>query len=128
VVWPPIEYDAGDIVRKVSGDGHISFKARYIRLGKPFRGEPIALRLTTEDGVFSILYCTAPSTCVQLRKGPVDMWTSQRRCPQIAGPATAKARQTVLKRAAKVSSMSPNSVLYVPRPKHPTRGRGAASR
>jgi transposase InsO family protein len=83
-ILPPIEYGPGDLVRKADKEGDISFKNRRIRLGKPFRGEPIALRPTTEDGVFSIHFCThqigtvdlhdvAPSAC-----GFVDIASSAR--------------------------------------------------
>jgi transposase InsO family protein len=64
---PPIEYGAGDIVRKVDKAADISFKNRRIRLGKPFRGEWIALRATTEDGVFSIHFCTHTIGTIDLR-------------------------------------------------------------
>jgi len=64
---PPIEYGTGDIVRKVDKAGDISFKNRRIRLGKPFRGEWIALRSTTEDGVFSIHFCTHAIGTIDLR-------------------------------------------------------------
>lgn len=66
---PPIEYGAGDIVRKVDQAGDISFKNRRIRLGKPFRGESIALRATTADGVFSIHFCTHTIGTTDLRAG-----------------------------------------------------------
>jgi transposase InsO family protein len=64
---PPIEYGAGDIVRKVDKAGDISFRNHRIRLGKPFRGERIALRATTEDGVFSIHFCTHAIGTIDLR-------------------------------------------------------------
>ena len=64
---PPIEYGAGDIVRKVDRAGDISFRNRRIRLGKPFRGEWIALRATTEDGVFGIHFCTHTIGTIDLR-------------------------------------------------------------
>jgi transposase InsO family protein len=64
---PPIEYGTGDIVRKVDKASDISFKNRRIRLGKPFRGEWIALRSTTEDGVFSIHFCTHAIGTIDLR-------------------------------------------------------------
>jgi transposase InsO family protein len=51
---PPIEYGDGDIVRKADKRGDITFQSRRIRVGKPFRGEPLALRTTAEDGLFSI--------------------------------------------------------------------------
>jgi transposase InsO family protein len=64
---PPIEYGTGDMTRKVDATGDISFRSYRIRLGKPFRGERIALRATTEDGVFSIHYCTHTIGTIDLR-------------------------------------------------------------
>lgn len=84
---PLIEYADGDAVRKVSQDGLISFKTRRIRLGKPFRGEPIALRPTAEDGVFSIHFCTRQIGTVDLRaaapwaRGFVDIATAMPTTP-----------------------------------------------
>jgi transposase InsO family protein len=54
---PPIEYGPGDIVRKVDGDGWISFRNRSVRIGKAFRRQPVALRASSDDGVFDIRYC-----------------------------------------------------------------------
>lgn len=54
---PPIEYPATDEVRKVQGRGEISFRGRMVRVGRAFTGEPVALRATEEDGVWSIYYC-----------------------------------------------------------------------
>jgi transposase InsO family protein len=56
-VLPPIEYGPDDIIRKADVDGDIRFKARRIRLGKPFRGQPIALRPAAKDGLFGIHFC-----------------------------------------------------------------------
>jgi transposase InsO family protein len=53
-VLPPIEYGDGDIVRKADQEGDIRFKGGRIRVGRPFRGELLALRSSAEDGVFSI--------------------------------------------------------------------------
>jgi transposase InsO family protein len=64
---PPIEYGDGDIVRKADNAGDISFKNRRIRVGKPFRGEPIALRPCSEDGVFSIHFCSHQIGTIDLR-------------------------------------------------------------
>jgi transposase InsO family protein len=55
---PPVEYGSDDIVRKADQNGDIRFKGRRLRLGKPFRGQPIALRATNADGVFGIHFCT----------------------------------------------------------------------
>jgi hypothetical protein len=54
---PPIVYGPGDSVRKVDVDGHISFKSRSIRVGKAFRKQSVALRPTSEDGLFDVHYC-----------------------------------------------------------------------
>jgi len=67
---PPIEYGPGDFVRKADTDGNIGFKNRRIRLGKPFRGEQIALRPTGDDGVFSLHFCTHRIGTVDLRMTP----------------------------------------------------------
>lgn len=64
---PPIEYDSSDIVRKADGDGDISFRNRCIGIGKPFRGETVALRPTAEDGVFSIHFATHQIGGIDLR-------------------------------------------------------------
>jgi transposase InsO family protein len=50
------EYGPGDAVRKVSCDGTIRFRSRSLDLGKAFRGEHVALRPTSEDGLFGIYF------------------------------------------------------------------------
>jgi len=85
---PPLEYADGDSVRKVDDDGHISFQNRHVRLGKPFRGETVALRPTTEDGVFSVHFCTQQLGTVDLRavgrraRGFMDIATAMPTNPQ----------------------------------------------
>ena len=54
---PPIEYAAGDEVRKVDNNGRISFRGRLIRVGKGCSVLPVAIRPTTEDGVFDVYFC-----------------------------------------------------------------------
>jgi transposase InsO family protein len=54
---PTIEYWPGDIVRKVDVRGNISFMCRNVHVGKAFRGRPVALRPTNEDGVLAIHFC-----------------------------------------------------------------------
>ena len=55
---PPLEYGAIDQVRKVQIDGSISFRHREFRVGKAFRGYPVALRPTVADGVYEIYFAT----------------------------------------------------------------------
>jgi transposase InsO family protein len=66
---PPIEYGPGDQVRKVNSDGFFSFKGRQWRIGKPFRGQPVALRQSTKDGVFTAHFGAHHITSIDLRDG-----------------------------------------------------------
>jgi transposase InsO family protein len=70
---PAIEYWPGDIVRKVDASGCVSIKSRAFRIGKPFRGQPVALRLTDVDGVFSVHFCAQ-------RIGDIDLRISEPAC------------------------------------------------
>lgn len=54
---PKIEYGTDDYVRKVQLNGKIYFHNRRFRVGKAFRGEPVAVRPTTEDGLYEVYYC-----------------------------------------------------------------------
>jgi transposase InsO family protein len=54
---PPIEYGPGDVVRKVQADGSISYRHQEFRLGKAFRGELVALRPTSIDGIWEVVFC-----------------------------------------------------------------------
>jgi len=81
---PPIEHGPDDLVRKADQEGDISFKAHRIRLGRAFGGELIALRPTTEDGVFSIHFCAHQIGTVDLRSacGLVDIARAMPTTPQ----------------------------------------------
>jgi transposase InsO family protein len=67
---PMIEYGPGDIVRKVDLDGQISFKSRRLHVGKAFRGQPIALRLSEQDGILSVHFCAHQIGTLDLRPAP----------------------------------------------------------
>lgn len=54
---PTIEYPSTDKVRKVSAKGIIQFARREIYLGEGLRGEVVAVRPTTSDGIYAIYYC-----------------------------------------------------------------------
>jgi transposase InsO family protein len=56
-VRPTIEYSSNDFVRKADEKGLISFKGRRYRVGKSLAGQPVAVRPTSEDGVYDIYYC-----------------------------------------------------------------------
>lgn len=53
----PIDYGPGAIVRKVQDKGQIWFHNRPWSIGKAFVGEPVALRPTTTDGRYDVVYC-----------------------------------------------------------------------
>jgi transposase InsO family protein len=53
---PPMEYPDGIEVRRVQQDGVMYFKGREILIGRPFRGYPVGLRPTSEDGVYEVLF------------------------------------------------------------------------
>lgn len=54
---PPIEYGPNDIVRKAYEPGFFSYKGKSYKIGRAFRGHPIALRYTEQDGVLDVYFC-----------------------------------------------------------------------
>jgi transposase InsO family protein len=96
-VLRPIEYGPGDEVRKVDGDGFISFKNRPWRIGKGLRGELIALRPTGDDGVFAVHYCAHRIGAIDLHEADSEAWglvDNAARCPQ--GPQSQQQQQQTL--------------------------------
>lgn len=53
----PIEYLAGDEVRKVQLKGEVHYRGREWRVGKAFVGLPVALRPSEEDGIVEVYFC-----------------------------------------------------------------------
>lgn len=85
---PAIEYGPGDFVRKVDAAGFVSFKNRPLRIGQAFHGQPVALRHTLEDGLFSVHFCTQMLGAIDLRlgaasaRGLVDIATAMTTTPR----------------------------------------------
>jgi transposase InsO family protein len=52
-----IEYDDGDVVRKVRRHGQFNFKGQVYFVGEGLMDELIGIRPTDEDGVFSVVFC-----------------------------------------------------------------------
>jgi transposase InsO family protein len=69
---PAIAYGSHCIVRKVQNDGRISFKGRSIFVSNAFAGQPIALRATSKDGVFDVLYCAFSVATLDLTDPSTD--------------------------------------------------------
>lgn len=64
---PPIEYGPCDLVRKVDCGGLLSFRGRSWRVGKAFQGCPVALRATTTDALFDVVFCRYTVAQIDLR-------------------------------------------------------------
>jgi len=54
---PAVEYGPDDHVRRVQEGGWLSFAGRMFRIARAFRGQPVALRPTRQDGQWSVYYC-----------------------------------------------------------------------
>jgi transposase InsO family protein len=69
---PPLEYGSGDVVRKVQNHGRISFHHQAFRISKAFRGYSVALRSTTEDGLWEVYFATHCIARIDLRETPSE--------------------------------------------------------
>ena len=54
---PEIVYPGSDIVRLVSGNSGINVGGVRYAIGRAFRGQPVALRPTPNDGLLDVYYC-----------------------------------------------------------------------
>jgi transposase InsO family protein len=70
---PPIEYADEDVVRKVQSGGRITYHGREWRLPKAFRGFPVALRPTEEDGKIAAYFCQQRIAILDLPSGEVKV-------------------------------------------------------
>ena len=64
----PFDYGPGAIVRRVDGDGWLSFRNLPIKLGRAFSHRRVALRPTDQDGCFDVLLCAHRVGAVDLRE------------------------------------------------------------
>lgn len=65
---PPIEYGPGAQVRKVQDGGFVHFRGRELRVGKAFRGYPVALYATRVDGRWEVTFCQQRLGWIDLRQ------------------------------------------------------------
>jgi transposase InsO family protein len=63
----PIEYGPQDLVRKVQQKGEVSFRGREWLVGKGFRGYPVGIRPTLNDGVYNVYFCHQKVASINLR-------------------------------------------------------------
>ena len=64
---PEPEYDAGDLIRRVTVDGYFSFKSRKWKMSQAFVGKHVAVRPTTTDGVWQIFFSRFVVASINLR-------------------------------------------------------------
>jgi hypothetical protein len=55
-------------VRRVDGDGWLSFRNRPIKLGRAFTHRRVALQPTEEDGCFDVMFCARKVATLDLRE------------------------------------------------------------
>ena len=63
----PIEYESMDQIRHVDVRGYIRYRGQKIRIGKGFRGNPVGLRQTDQDGLMDVYFCTQKVAQIDLR-------------------------------------------------------------
>jgi len=56
-ILPAIEYNTGEIVRKVQSRGVVTYHDREYHVGKGLIGEYVVFRSTPTDGVFEVYFC-----------------------------------------------------------------------
>lgn len=54
---PAIEYGPDDQVRKVQDKGEVFYKGAVLRVSRALRGQPVAFRPTSIDGMYAVYYC-----------------------------------------------------------------------
>jgi hypothetical protein len=66
-----VEYEAGEVVRKVQHGGWISYAGREWRLSKAFHGQPVALRQSEKEAELAVYFCKQKIAVLDLREGTV---------------------------------------------------------
>lgn len=64
---PPIEYDHGDITRKVGQDGYFQYRNRTLKVSQAFTGYRVALRPTSDDAGLNVFFCQQKIAVIDLR-------------------------------------------------------------
>jgi transposase InsO family protein len=64
----PIEYGTTDKVRKVEGNGNITFRRHRFHVGQAFCGYRVALRPSSTDGVYDVYFATHQIAQVDLHR------------------------------------------------------------
>lgn len=67
-ILPSIEYESEDEVRIVRQSGRIKYRSGEYFIGEGLKGQPVAVRQTTTDGVLKVFYCSREVRTLDLRK------------------------------------------------------------
>ncbi len=66
---PPVEYGPDDLVRRAGDRGRISVFGRDFKVGRAFKGFPVAIRPAADDGTFNVFFMTYNIAQINLRQG-----------------------------------------------------------
>ena len=66
-VLPPLEYEPTDLVCRVHDKGRLQLFGRIFKVPKAFKGMPVAIRPTTDDGVWNVFFATHQIAQLDLR-------------------------------------------------------------
>ena len=66
---PPIEYPPGVEVRTVQAGGWLHFMGHNYKVGKAFRGQPVAISSAETDGVMDVWFCNHIVAKIDLKGG-----------------------------------------------------------
>jgi transposase InsO family protein len=64
---PPIEYPPGSLVRRVQAEGELHLHGRVFRIARAFRGYPVLLRESPQDGLLDVYFRSYPVAHLDLR-------------------------------------------------------------
>lgn len=66
----PFDYGAGAVLRYVDGTGWLSFRGRFLKIGRAFADRQVALRPCTEEGCFDAFFCGHKVASFDLNESP----------------------------------------------------------
>jgi transposase InsO family protein len=65
---PPIDYDTAVTVRKVQQKGEVHFRGAVFEVSRAFRGYPVGITPTTEEGQYAVRFCHHTIKIIDVRK------------------------------------------------------------
>jgi len=70
---PELEYDSGDVVRKVQGKGELHYKGNSYVLGQAFSGHPVAVRKTRSDDSLGVYFGVHRVATISLKEVSISI-------------------------------------------------------